>query len=129
MQERSGGAVFTAQEKAFIQSTSPGAYGLMTKLSHEPGAAFVVADQLTDVLAVELTNKMIDDMYDTIRTSLESTGHDLDTKMLALMRDRKEKINEERRVVGQTVAGVSIVLTTYSNLEKDLRNNAFHKLH
>ncbi len=127
MQERAGGAVFSPEEKQFIEATSPGAYGLLTKLAHEPGAAYVIAEQLTNVLAIELTNKLVDEMYDTVRNSIESSGKEMDTKMLATMRDRREKINEERRVVGQTIAGVSIVLSSYSDIEKDLRNNAFHK--
>lgn len=129
MQERSGGTAFSDPEKQFIEATSPGAYGLLSKLAHEPGAAYVVADQMIDVLSVELTNNLIDEMYDTVRNAVESTGHEMDTKMMGTMRDRKEKINEQRRVVGQTVAGVSIVLNTYSSLEKDLRNNSFHKQH
>lgn len=127
MQERAGGTVFDPEEQQFIEATSPGAYGLLTRLAHEPGAAGVIAEQLTNVLAIELTNKIIDEMYDTVRNAVESSGKEMDTKILATMRDRREKINEERRVVGQTIAGVSIVLNSYSNIENDMRNNAFHK--
>jgi conjugative transfer pilus assembly protein TraH len=127
MQERSGGTTFTNEEKQFIEATSPGAYGLLTKLAHEPGAAHVIAEQLTNVLTIELTNKIIDEMYDTVRNSVESSGKEMDTKMLATMRDRKEKINEGRRIAGQTIAGISTVLETYSRIDTDLRNNAFHK--
>lgn len=128
MQERSGGTQFNNEEKQFIEATSPGAYGLLTKLAHEPGAAHVIAEQLTNVLAIELTNKIVDEMYDTVRNSVESSGKEMDTKMLAAMRDRKERINEERRVAGQTIAGISFVLDTYARIDTDLRNNAFHKL-
>jgi len=127
MQERSGGSVFDPQEKQFIEATSPGAYGLLTKLAHEPGSARVIAEQLINILAVELTNKLIDDMYDTVRNAVETSGKEMDSKMMATMRDRRDKINEERRTAGQTIAGVSILLDTYSTIDSDLRNNAFHK--
>jgi conjugative transfer pilus assembly protein TraH len=127
MQERAGGTGFDGPEQAFIEATSPGAYGLLTKLSHEPGAARVVAEQLVNVLAVELTNRLVDEMYDAVRNAVESSGKEMDTKMIAIMRDRKDKIVEERRITGQSIAGVSIVLSTYTNIENDLRNHAFHK--
>lgn len=124
---RDGGQVFDANEEKFIQSASPGILGLVNRLSIQPGSAALVADRMVDILATELTHQIIDEMFDTVRNSVTATGRPLDSSMLEVMRDLRQQINEERRIVGQSTAAISTVLDMHQNIEQSLRNHAFHK--
>ena len=41
---------------------------------------------------------------------MEATSRPLDSSMLEVMRDLRQQINEERRIVGQSTAAISTVL-------------------
>ena len=122
--DRTAGVAFTAAEQAFIQATSPGAMGLLFKLAAEPGSAGLVADRMVDVLAVEMTHQIVDEMFDTVRNAVTATGRPMDTSMLDVLRDLRGQINEQRRTAGEATVATSTLIDLYSNVEKNLRQKA-----
>lgn len=117
---RTGGGAFTADEQRFIQASSPGALGLLNQLAAQLGSAALVAERMVDVLAVEMSNAMVDEMFDTARNAVMATGKTMDTAMMAQLRDLRAQLNEERRVSGEAVAGVSNLMQIYANVERSL---------
>jgi conjugative transfer pilus assembly protein TraH len=118
--DRTSGAALTPAEQAFIQATSPGAMGLLFKVAAEPGSAGLVADRMVDVLAVELTHQIVDEMFDTVRNAVTSTGRPMDTSMLDVLRDLRGQINEQRRVAGESTVATSSLIDIYANVVKNL---------
>jgi conjugative transfer pilus assembly protein TraH len=127
MANREGGDAFTGDEQKFIDATSPGAYGLLRRLSTEMQSAALVADRMVDILATELTHRIVDEMFDTVRNSVTATGRPLDSSMLDVMRDTRQQINEERRVTGEFIAGIATLIDLQQNIVQTLRTPAFHK--
>lgn len=126
---REGGEEFSEAEKKFIESTSPGAYGLLRRMLNEPDTALMYAERMVDILAVELTNQLIDEMFDTVRNAVTSAGKQLDTKIMAALNDRKAAINESRRSAGEALAGVGLLISLHQNIVSSLRAPIHHKTH
>lgn len=122
-----GTGAFTGDEQKFIDSTSPGAYAVLRRLSTEPQSAGLVADKMVDILATELANTMIDDMQETVSHSVTATGRPLDSSMLAVMRDTRQQINEARRRNGEGLAGIDSLLNLQNSVLQTMRTPAFHK--
>ncbi|HEY8096739.1 MAG TPA: conjugal transfer protein TraH [Methylobacter sp.] len=127
MANRDGGDAFTSDEQKFIDATSPGAYGLLRRLSTEMQSAALVADRMVDILSTELTSRIVDEMFDTVRNSVTGTGRPLDSSMLDVMRDTRQQINEERRVTGESIAGIASLIDLQQNIVQALRTPIFHK--
>lgn len=126
---RAGADEFTSDEKKFIDSTSPGAYGLIRRLGTEIQSAALVADRMVDVVCTELTNQFVDEMFDSVRNAVSATGRPLDSSMLKIMTDVRQQINEERRVAGESLAGIDSLLNLHQNIITNLRSPNFNKIH
>jgi conjugative transfer pilus assembly protein TraH len=129
MANRSGGEEFSSEEKKFIEATSPGAYGLLRRLGTEIQSAALVADRMVDIISTELTNRIVDEMFDTVRNSVAATGRPLDSSMLEVMRDTRLQLNEERRVTGESIQGVDALINLQQNIIQTLRTPSFNKTH
>ncbi len=127
MTHREGGEEFTLEEKKFIGATTPGIYGLLRRLGTEIHSAELVADRLIDITATELTNRILDEMFDTVRNSVAATGKPLDSSMLEIMRDTRLQINEERRVNGETLQGLDSAINLRRNIADLMRETKFNK--
>ncbi|QXP89463.1 conjugal transfer protein TraH [Methylococcus capsulatus] len=121
LQNDRGQEGLTDDEKRFVEASSPGALGLLVKLASQPGAMVLVAERLTDALAVEITNRMVDEFFDTVVASLRGTGRPLDTAMLEALRDVRGQINEERRVAAESSSNVALLLQIYDTVAQSLR--------
>jgi len=129
IRNRKGGDGFTLDEQKFIDATSPGAYGLVRRASTEPATAALIGEHMTNILAVELANSIIDDMYTVIRSSVVATGKSLDSAMLDIMRDNQADIEKERTNAGQAIAGVTQLLALQDAVLKTMRTPMNHKTH
>lgn len=118
MTSRNAGDLFTADEKKFIEATSPGVYGLLRRMSPEMQTAALMADRMIDIVAVELASRMIADMFDAVTSAVKIKGKALDTFMMKDMKETLEQVNEERRVSAEAVAGVNMLI----NLEESIVN-------
>jgi len=127
MHARDGGDAFSDEEVKFITATSPGVQGLLSRLATEPQAMALIGERLINVLAVEMVNQLVDEVYDTVNNAIAAQSLEMDTKMLGAMRDRKEKIDSERAQAGATLVGISNLLEMRAEIEKDLREPAYHK--
>ncbi|MDO9241443.1 MAG: hypothetical protein Q7U30_15625, partial [Methylicorpusculum sp.] len=124
---RSGGAEFSNEEKQFIQATSPGIYGLLRKLAPEIQAAALVAERMVDIESTELTNRIVDEMFDVVRNAVAATGRPMDSSMLTVMRDTRLQFNEERRVSGETIQGVDSLINLQQNIVNSMRTPNHNK--
>lgn len=129
MAHRNGGEEFTTDEKKFIETTSPGAYGLLRRLGTEIQSAALVADRMVDILSTEMTHRIVDEMFDTVRNSVAATGRPLDSSMLEVMRDTRLQLNEERRVTGEAIQGIDSLINLQHNIVQALRTPNFNKTH
>lgn len=120
---------FSPSEKQFIDASTPGAYGLLRGAATEIQSAALVGDRLVDVVATELTNRIVDEMYGVVQAAVESTGRPLDSSMLETMKNVRSEINEERRVSGETVVGVNSLLALQKTLRESLRMTLNNKVH
>lgn len=127
MHARDGGDAFSDEEVKFITATSPGVQGLLSRLATEPQAMALIGERLINVLAVEMVNQLVDEVYDTVNNAIAAQSLEMDTKMLGAMRDRKEKIDSERAQAGATLVGISNLLEMRAEIEKDLREPADRK--
>lgn len=127
LDQREGGEVIDSSEAKFIEATSPGVQGILNRVAHEPQAAAMIADRMIDVLAVEMTNQIVDEMFETVNQSVASSGKKLDTKILDVMRDRRNKINEQRRAAGEALASIAFMMDLYKTVDTSLRTPSFHR--
>lgn len=123
------GGDFTASEKQFIQASRPGVYGLLRGLASEIQSANLVADQLVDVVATEMTNQIVDEMFDSVSAAVKSTGKPLDTQMEKVMGDVRAQINEARRVNGESIQGINTLVQLQKTIRDDLRLSMNNKSH
>lgn len=126
---RIGGEEFTNDEKQFVDATSPGIYGLIRKIGTEIQSAALVADRMVDILSTELTNRIVDEMFDTVRNAVATTSRPLDSSMLKMMSDVRLQINEERRVSGESIQGIDSLINLQHNIVQALRTPNFNKTH
>jgi conjugative transfer pilus assembly protein TraH len=127
LHERVGGQALDISEQKFIEASSPGVQGLLSHVATEPQSAALIADRLIDTLAVELSNQIVDEMFDAVSNSIVASGKELDTTMQGVMRDRRAQINEERRKAGESLASIAYVLDLHRNVEQNLRDTAYHR--
>ena len=124
--DRGDKTTFTAQEQAFIQSSNPGVLGLIQRIGTDIQAAALVADRMVDVVAVETAHSIVDEMFGSVRQSLQGSGSDV--PMTNTMADNitkvQEAVNEERLISAESVAGVTAVLDMYKNVRDNLNNKA-----
>jgi conjugative transfer pilus assembly protein TraH len=126
--DRESGTGFDANEDKFIKTSSPGILGLLHRVSSQPGSAALVGEQMIGVLATSLTNQMIDEMYEAVRHSVSSTGRPLDSSMLKVLESRRQQIDNERRLNGESTASISNVLDMLDDVERSLHKNRNHKI-
>jgi conjugative transfer pilus assembly protein TraH len=84
---------------------------------------------MVDIISTELTNRIVDEMFDTVRNSVAATGRPLDSSMLEVMRDTRLQLNEERRVTGESIQGVDALINLQQNIIQTLRTPSFNKTH
>ncbi|NOU43848.1 MAG: conjugal transfer protein TraH [Methyloglobulus sp.] len=123
------GGDFTSSEKQFIQASRPGVYGLLRGLASEIQSANLIADQLVDVVATEMTNQIVDEMFDSVSAAVKSTGKPLDTQMEKVMGDVRAQINEARRVNGESIQGINTLVQLQKTIRDDLRLSMNNKSH
>lgn len=129
MTSRDPNDVFTADEQKFIEASSPGVYGLLRGASAEPQSAGLIADRLVDVVSSELTNRIVEEMYGVVDNAVKGTGRPLDSSMLAVMRDVRDQIKEERRITGESIAGINSLIQMQKSIKDSLRSPMNNRVH
>jgi conjugative transfer pilus assembly protein TraH len=129
MVSRNSGDAFTSDEQKFIEASSPGVYGLLRGMATEMQSAGLVAERLVDVVASELTNRIVEEMYGVVDNAVKGTGRPLDSSMLAVMRDVRDQIKEERRITGETIAGINSLIQLQRSIKESLRTPMNNKVH
>jgi conjugative transfer pilus assembly protein TraH len=129
MTSRNTGDAFTSDEQKFIEASSPGVYGLLRGMATEMQSAGLVADRLVDVVASELTNRIVEEMYGVVDNAVKGTGRPLDSSMLAVMRDVRDQIKEERRITGESIAGINSLIQLQGRIKESLRTPMNNKVH
>ena len=81
---------------------------------------------MVDVVAVETAHSIVDEMFGSVRQSLQGSGSDVPmTNTLAdTITKVQEGVNEERRISAESVAGVTAVLEMYKNVRDNLNTKA-----
>ena len=125
---RSYGETFGADEDKFINASSPGILGLLHRVSSQPGSAALVGEQMVGVLATSLTNQIIDEMFKAVTDSVASTGKPLDSSMLKVMESRRQQIDNERRLNGESTASIAHILDILDDVERSLHQNGKLKI-
>ncbi|POZ50672.1 hypothetical protein AADEFJLK_03569 [Methylovulum psychrotolerans] len=117
---RDGGQSFDPNEDKFIKASSPGILGLLHRVSSQPGSAALIGEQMVGVLATALTNQIIDEMFMAVTDSINSTGKPLDSAMLKVMESRRQQIDNERRLNGESTASIANILNMLDDVERSL---------
>jgi len=122
---RDGNEAFNSNEDKFIKASSPGILGLLHRVSSQPGSAALIGEQMIGVLATGLTNQIIDEMFQAVTHSINSTGRPLDSSMLKVMESRRQQIDNERRLNGESTASIANILNMLDDVERSLhqKNN------
>ncbi len=127
MKNRNGGNAYPLDEQKFIESTSPGIAGLLRQVATEKQSAALVGEKAVQMIAAEVANGMVNEMFDSVETAVKATGQSLDTLMITNMRDTRAQINEERRIAAESIAGINSLLALQESVLKALRTPSFHK--
>ena len=129
MTSRDPNDAFTSDEQKFIEASSPGVYGLLRGAAAEPQSAGLIADRLVDIVASELTNRIVEEMYGVVDNAVKGTGRPLDSSMLAVMRDVRDQIKEERRITGESIAGINSLIQVQKTIRDSLRTPMNNRVH
>lgn len=125
---RDGGESFGTDEDKFIKASSPGILGLLHRVSSQPGSAALIGEQMVGVLATALTNQIIDEMFEAVTHSINSTGKPLDSAMLKVMESRRQQIDNERRLNGESTASIANILNMLDDVERSLHQKDNHNI-
>lgn len=127
MSNRDGQESYDAEETLFLQVSTPGVAGLLHDLADEPGAMAMIAQRMTDVVATELTNQIVDESYETVMQAVAGRNENLDNKILDAMRIKREQISQERQRNANDLAGLSHLLATYKVTLTNLHQHSPYK--
>lgn len=118
---REGGEGFSADEENFLKTAPQSVLGLLHRVADQPGSATLVGQQMVGVVATSMANQLVDEMFKAVRDSVANTGGALDTKMVELMRDRKQEIESQKIADAQAIASITHLLDILVNLERALK--------
>jgi conjugative transfer pilus assembly protein TraH len=120
---------FLDAEKAFIQASRPGVYGVLRGISTEIQSANLVADQLIDIVATEMTNQAIDEMFNVVSKAVKSTGKPMDSAMEEAMHDRRNEILDARKSNQDSIAAINTLVQLQKTIRENLRTTMNNKVH
>ncbi len=117
-----------SNEEQFIKTSSPGVLGVLHRVAAQPGSATLIGEQMVGLLATNLTNQIIDEMYQAVMDSINATGKPLDSAMLNVMQSRRQQIDDERRLNGETTEAIANLLNTLNDVEQALHTTTHRHL-
>lgn len=120
---------FLPAEQAFIQASRPGVYGVLRGISTEIQSANLVADQLIDIVATEMTNQAIDEMFNVVSKAVKSTGKPMDSAMEEAMHDRRNEILDARKSNQDSIAAINTLVQLQKTIRENLRITMNNKVH
>ena len=118
-----GAGGFSVMEQQFLQAASPGPVGLLFKIAAEPGSMAIIAERMIDMLAVDMTNQLVDEIFDTVQSAVYATGRPLDSSMNKVLQDRRAQLNEQRRKSAESMASVNYTMDIYGKLRTAIKDD------
>jgi len=98
-------------------------------ISTEIQSANLVADQLIDIVATEMTNQAIDEMFNVVSKAVKSTGKPMDSAMEEAMHDRRNEILDARKSNQDSIAAINTLVQLQKTIRENLRITMNNKVH
>ena len=110
---RYNSGALSTEEEAFLESVPAPVGAMVHNLASEPGMPTAWVHEFADVIALQLTVELVEEMFRSATAAVQGKNEPLDTAFLPIMRDVRQDLNEERKTLAEQKSSLESMMAVY----------------